>query len=174
MITSDGLQVKTLKGQDSVFRLLKAGDTDTALRSTSVAIHGELRNHLTTWVRKQGFSSERTEHIRDAALEAIKNAIEYGCRARDVIDIRLMPPGAEGFLEVEITQPQRWEDWDKRLGERRRRAVRMGQSLMGGTVIMLRVADGIQVTDLGRKLRMRFYPAVVSAQSHVSRECKPD
>ena len=37
----------------------------------------------------------------------------------------------------------------------------MGHILMGGTVIMLWLANEIRVTELGRRITMRFAPEVV-------------
>ena len=146
--------LKTLEQKDGVFSLMNAGNT-------GAACHNELREKLKAWTRKQRFDQRRIHQVWAATWEAIQNAVKFGSRAGDVIHIRLIPREKRRFLEVELRQPLLWEDWDKVLGERSKRAVHTNQILMGGTVVMLWLADIIQVTDLGRTITMRFGPSAV-------------
>jgi serine phosphatase RsbU (regulator of sigma subunit) len=161
------VELKTLEKRNGVFSLMNAGDTGSVC-------HNELRKQLKTWAQSQGFADQRRiTQVWAATWEAIQNAVKFGSKSGDVIHIRLIPPGQEGFLEVEMTQPLLWEDWDKCLGNRRKEEVNeSGQILMGGTVVMLWLADEIRVTDLGRRIIMRF-SSKVAPQRKVSPEMHP-
>jgi len=147
-------QVKTLEERDGVFSLMNAGDT-------GAACHNELREQLKTWGQNRGFEERRIHQIWAATWEAIQNAVKYGSKPGDVIHIQLVPPGEDGMIEVEVRQPLLWEDWDERLGGRMKREVQTQKILFGGTVIMLWLANEISVTNLGRRIAMRFSPEIV-------------
>lgn len=148
-------RLKTLEEKDGVFSLLNAGDTGTAC-------HDELRENLKQWASQQGATHRRIKQIWSATWESIQNAYKYGSKPGDVINIRFVPPADDGFLEVRIRQPLVWENWDESLGDRARRAVQTDRVMLGGTVIMLRLASDVRVADLGRMITMRFSDKVVS------------
>jgi hypothetical protein len=66
---------------------------------------------------------------------------------------------AGGFLSVEIVQPRPWERWDTEFGDTRRAIVLAepkGIKLGGGTVIMIKLADEIDVGTRLRSVQMLF------------------
>jgi anti-sigma regulatory factor (Ser/Thr protein kinase) len=146
--------VKTLEMKNGVFSLLNAGDT-------GAACHYELREKLKGWAQNRGFEERRIRQIWAATWEAIQNAVKYGSRRGNAIYIRLIFIGYEGLVKVEVTQPLLWEDWDKVLGQRMKNEVQTDKVLMGGTIIMLWLANEIQVTDRGRRITMAFSKNVV-------------
>ena len=92
--------------------------------------------------------------VWNAVWEAVQNAIKYGSEAGDVIRIDLKPTPQQG-IEVIVTQPRRWTDWDIELGSRRSTLELTGEGGVG-TLIMLRLSDGVSVTDQGRSIHLRF------------------
>ena len=126
--------------------------------------HNELREKLKTWARENKVGEKRIRQIWSATWEAIQNAIKFGSQLGDVIRIRFSPSSDEGILEIEIEQPLIWEDWDKRLGERKKAEIKTNRILHGGTFVMLLLADEIRVTDLGRKITMSFSHEIVNSR----------
>lgn len=128
--------------------LMNAGDT-------GFASHEYLRTAVKGWAEAHGFSEARARQIWVAAWEAIQNAVKHGSRRGDVIHIRLRSLG--GVLNIELVQPMLWRNWDAELGERRKKMLDDSQELLlGGTVIMLKLADKISVSNQGRKIVMHF------------------
>ena len=149
------VNVETLEAKDGVFRLMNAGDTGSAC-------HNELRQSLKEWAFLNEVELQRGAQIWSATWEAIQNAVRYGSNPRDIIQIRFISSQPKGCVEIEVRQPLIWEDWDKVLGDRRKQVVQTDQILMGGTVIMLWLADEIRVSDLGRRITLRFSPKIAS------------
>jgi serine phosphatase RsbU (regulator of sigma subunit) len=147
--------LKTLEEKEGVFRLMNAGDT-------AISCHNELREHLKTWAQKQEFDEKRILQIWSATWEAIQNAVKYGSKPWDVIQIQFILPSEDGRLGIEIKQPLLWEDWEQSLGARKKKQLQSNQVLMGGTIIMLWLANEIRVTELGRSITMWFSPELVS------------
>jgi anti-sigma regulatory factor (Ser/Thr protein kinase) len=85
--------------------------------------------------------------------EAIQNAFKHGSAPGDVIriDQRLTASG----IEIVITQPRRWSDWDLELGSRRESKA-LDADRGYGTLIMLNLATRVTVSDHGRRVHLVF------------------
>ncbi len=115
---------------------------------------GELKTALVEWSIPYLPDEVRRLEVWNAVWEAVQNAIKYGSEAGDVIRIDLKPTPQQG-IEVIVTQPRRWTDWDIELGSRRSTLELTGEGGVG-TLIMLRLSDGVSVTDQGRSIHLRF------------------
>ena len=154
--TTDGISIPgtTLeRRKGGEYRLINTQDTATALYS-------EFFPQMKQWVHDQEFSEVRAQEVCTATLEAIQNAIKYGSRPGDSIHIWLISPTKKGGAITTATeQPLFWEDWDEMLGVTMKRKIQTAKDpILGGTIIMLRLADEIRVSDLGRRIIMKFNP----------------
>lgn len=125
----------------------------------------ELRGRVGVWAAgHENFCRERANQISSATQEAVQNALTHGSRVGEVIEVELWPaaPAAGMKLLATVRQPGEWEDWDRMLGvERRRRVRETHERLVGGTVIMLWLADEVSVRNRGREVALTFGPEVV-------------
>ena len=146
--------VTTLEGENGTFRLVNAGDT-------GAACHDELREKVKAWGEAQQYHERRIRQIWAATWEGIQNTIKYGSKRGDVINIQLIPADEDGLLGVEIKQPLIWEDWNKYLGRSKKLEAQSDRLLIGGAIIMLRLANEVSVGDQGRRVTMRFAPGII-------------
>ncbi len=151
--------VKTLISKNGTFNLLNG-------RNDLVTVcHRELRADLEKWLTNHGLAdTERTQQIWGATWEAIHNALRHGSKPGEAVTIRLSVNVGEGYWEVEVSQPVAWEDWDKWLGDRRKREIQSGRlpEEGWGTIIMLWLAHDIRVYNWGRSIAMRFFQEVMA------------
>ena len=153
--------VQTLEGNHETFRLLNAGDTGTAC-------HDKLRAILKAWASDQGYSERRTSQIWVATWEAIQNAAKYGSRRGDVINVGFIPIAKDRSLGVEIRQPLIWKDWNNYLGRSMKIELKSDRPFIGGSIIMLHLADEVSVRDQGRRVTMWFAPEVIPERKIVA------
>ena len=134
--------------------------TNTA--STAQVCDSELQREVKGWLDARNRSSGR---VWCAVWEGIGNAVVYGSGRGDVIALRLRQSG--GALVVEIEQPREWRKWDQWLGQARKADLPAGlpdghpgppRSLqdLGGTATLLRLADNVAPSMLGRRLTLVF------------------
>lgn len=123
--------------------------------------HSVLQKRVREWVdRLNGHSSGR---IWCAIWELAKNAVAHGSNRGEVISVKLRSTKDEVVVEVE--QPAEWRGWDEFLGDARKKKLSecadedMGSLLMGdhlGTASLLRLADAVTASMLGRRLTLVF------------------
>jgi hypothetical protein len=135
-------------------RLHNAGPATAAARP-------HLQELLESHARQSGVTAPaRIRQICTATWEAIQNAIHYGSAAGETIRIRFLPPDVEGRLGIELRQPRPWPASEEHLGRRCKAAVDAGSFQLGGAVIMLWLADRVDVSDGGRCVTLWFAPTV--------------
>ena len=119
-------------------------------------LHEVLRPRLKAWAGDQGLDETRARKIWCATWEALQNAILYGSRRGDVLQIRLQRTPAGG-AQIEIVQPRLWPDWDTQLEESKRHPIEPGgEPPLGGTVVMLDLSSSITGSNQGRRITMHF------------------
>jgi HEAT repeat protein/serine phosphatase RsbU (regulator of sigma subunit) len=125
------------------------------------AWHDGLRKRLEAHARQLGFTElRRIEQVWSATWEAVQNALKHGSSAGDRIKVFMPGLDEAGRLQVDIVQPRGWEECEAHLGAVAKTAVDAGEFLLGGTVVMLWLADEVQVSERGRRVSLRFGPAV--------------
>ena len=154
-VTREGFAPSTLESvsaEDSLeFGLRNAGDS-------GAAIFLKLRRRLLEWVNARLSNTDRARQVWGATWEAIQNAFKYGSGRGDVIRIRLH--ATADVVSVELRQPRYWPRWQNEFGLSRRAEVlsgkRLGIEIGGGTVIMIRLADEIEIGTNALRLTMLF------------------
>jgi anti-sigma regulatory factor (Ser/Thr protein kinase) len=129
------------------FELTNASDSGQYL--------GSLRNALMTWAAPHLPPERRRQEVWSALVEAIQNALRYGCGPGEVIGIEFRPSVPFPGVEIVVSQPKRWEDWDISLGARRPSQELTPRGV--GTLTMLRLASEVTVSDQGRRVHLRFF-----------------
>jgi len=129
------------------FELTNASDSGQYL--------GNLRSALMTWAAPYLPVERRRQEVYSCLVEAIQNALRYGCGVGEVIGIEFRPSLPLPGVEIVVSQPKRWEDWDISLGTRRPSQELTPRGV--GTLTMLRLANEVTVTDQGRRVHLRFY-----------------
>jgi serine phosphatase RsbU (regulator of sigma subunit) len=119
-----------------------------------VAVFGPFKQAFFEWAALQLDDETRRFEAWSAIVEAVQNACRFGSDPGDVIRIDLMP--ASPGIEVVVSQPKRWPDWDLALGARR--TDRTLRETHVGTLIMLLMATSVWAADYGRRVHMRFAP----------------
>jgi hypothetical protein len=129
---------------------------------------GDLRPWLLRRAAEQyGFPRERQDQMWVAVWEALQNALSHGSRRGDRIEVRVGPEAGPGVMHVELKQPLPWNDAPRVLGPARKAEVDAGKFLLGGTVVMLWLADRVQAADAGRRVLMSFSPLIKEDRSVV-------
>jgi HEAT repeat protein len=108
-------------------------------------------------------NDQRCDQVWVTVYEAVQNALRYGADSLNgsgEVHIWILPLDRNGWLYVVVRQPRPWEDWERYLGPARKLDVDAGDFLLGGTVILLWLADHVGVSDGGRRIDLHFSPAV--------------
>jgi len=108
------------------------------------------------WIGKTaGYSPGR---IWCAIWEALKNAVSHGSNRGEVILLKLRR--SRDLIVVEVEQPTEWRNWDEFLGEAARKRLPDGAPRtaadIGGTAALLKLADTVTASMLGRRLTLVF------------------
>lgn len=139
--------------------------------NSAEAFHTQLQGQIRGWVeRVEGYSSGV---IWCAVWELLKNAVVHGSKRGEVISLKLRI--TKNKLEVEIEQPAEWRGWDVFLGddrpERLAPPAEIRQESLDdhfGTAALLRLADTVTASMLGRRLTLVFAQQVDSKQHKVA------
>jgi serine phosphatase RsbU (regulator of sigma subunit)/anti-sigma regulatory factor (Ser/Thr protein kinase) len=142
------------------FRKVYATESTLALdvanaTDTPSATNESLRLAVKEWLRAQGVREEVIRMLWVATLEAILNALKHGSKAGDIIRITVVNSASN--VEVVVTQPQPWPKADVVLARERKPDLQHKiSSGLGGTIIMMRLASEVSVSNRGRTVTMRF------------------
>jgi anti-sigma regulatory factor (Ser/Thr protein kinase) len=131
------------------FTLINAADSAPVCDSI-------LQPKVRGWVESSGGYS--AGKIWCAIWEALKNAVLHGSNRGEVISLKLRRIRDE--IVVEVEQPAEWRNWDKFLGEAKKKRLSEGAPQEAdeliGTVALLRLADTVTASMLGRRLTLVF------------------
>jgi anti-sigma regulatory factor (Ser/Thr protein kinase) len=137
---------------EAEFTLTNANDSAAVFDSI-------LQTRIRTWVER--LDSESPGRIWCALWEVLKNAVVHGSRRGDVISLKLRASKLD--ITVEVEQPIEWRKWDEYLGDVRRGKLsnyRPGnkENLPDhlGTAVMLRLAENVTASMVGRRLTLVF------------------
>ena len=114
-----------------------------------------LRSALMAWAALHLSDERRRQECWSTLVEAIQNALRYGCDPGEVIGIEFLPSSPFPGVEIVVSQPKRWEDWDLSLGGRRPSQELTSRGV--GTLTMLKLANEVKVSDQGRRVHLKFF-----------------
>ena len=131
------------------------------------AAEERLKPEFKSWMQRQIDDSVVAGNVARAVWvvaweSAVLNALWHGSVAGDEIHVEFRGvPG--GGIEIELSQPKLWRNWDEYLGDRRRRIVETEKiPPTQGTSIMLKWTDAIRISNQGRQITMSFNPQAVA------------
>ena len=130
--------------------------------NSGVICNSQLKEELKNWIRTHSsFSIVRIRQIWSATWEAIQNAIIHGSEPGETIEISVSYLQQNELIIVAVRQPKIWEEWEDNLGNNKKQNLDKNELLMGGTIIMLQLANDIYVFDSGRTIEMQFSSKVM-------------
>lgn len=133
--------------------------------NAGIISHSQLQEELKNWIREHSsFSNLRIRQIWAATWEAIQNSIFHGSESGETIEIIVSYIKQNELIKVAVKQPKIWETWEDNLTNKKQR-LKTDELLMGGTRIMLQLADYIDILDSGRTIEMQFFPQVMSQRT---------
>jgi anti-sigma regulatory factor (Ser/Thr protein kinase) len=125
-------------------------DADAARRS-----HEEVRRQIRAWVLRSGGNSTMSRQVWAATWEAVQNAIRYGSKPGDPIQITLAKE--QSGLRIRVTQRRRWPAAEKEIAEARQNLKSQNRRLrLGGLVTMSNLASTVNVSNRQRTIEIHF------------------
>ena len=146
----------------------EADFTITNAADCAAVCDSELQAAVRGWVGKSaGYSPGR---IWCAIWEALKNAVPHGSNRGEVILLKLRR--SRDLIVVEVEQPTEWRNWDEFLGEAAKKRLPDGAPRtaadIGGTVALLKLADTVTASMLGRRLTLVFKRAAAPNEGGIT------
>ena len=129
--------------------------------NAGIICNSQLKEKFKNCILKHSyFKSTRILQIWAATWEAIQNSIFHGSESGETIEIIVSYLQQNELIKVSVRQPRIWEKWEDNLANKKQ-LLHSNDILMGGTIIMLRLADDINVVDTGRTIEMQFSSQVM-------------